>query len=230
MEIIKAKGSEDLTKMVRFLEEETADGNDGEKHNKNTDDFGDKDKVKKKEKSIKFSLEKDDETRVETRRKRKLTEVDVCTKKDKTVKRSKSVQFSIEEEDDENDDSKSEALRQKCSAAVTVEKSRKRKESESSSEEDVELSGADDTSDEDEGEGSDDYVEPKPKLKEDIYGRLVDAKGNVYKECDVSRGGGAYVPPAKRLAIAHGSEKKKIELERLKKQLKGLLNRFVLKF
>lgn len=52
---------------------------------------------------------------------------------------------------------------------------------------------------------------------EDIYGRLRDKDGNV-----VSR---KYVPPAKRLQGISLSSEKKEELARLKKQVKGLLNR-----
>ena len=59
------------------------------------------------------------------------------------------------------------------------------------------------------------------KLKEDIYGRLRDEEGNIVKPANT----GAYVPPARRLMMTQGDEKKKMQLERLKKQLKGLVNR-----
>lgn len=52
---------------------------------------------------------------------------------------------------------------------------------------------------------------------EDIYGRLRDKDGNVVSQ--------KYVPPAKRLQSGQLDSKKKEELARLKKQLKGLLNR-----
>ncbi|XP_022241733.1 nucleolar MIF4G domain-containing protein 1-like isoform X2 [Limulus polyphemus] len=59
---------------------------------------------------------------------------------------------------------------------------------------------------------------------EDIYGRLRDKQGNVIKlgkfQTDTK-----YVPPAKRLPAKTEDEKKKKELERLRKQVKGLLNR-----
>ena len=58
-------------------------------------------------------------------------------------------------------------------------------------------------------------------LKEDIYGRLRDEEGNIVKPTNT----GAYVPPARRLMMSQGDEKKKVQLERLKKQLKGLVNR-----
>ncbi|XP_052096195.1 nucleolar MIF4G domain-containing protein 1-like isoform X11 [Mytilus californianus] len=62
---------------------------------------------------------------------------------------------------------------------------------------------------------------PESKLKEDIYGRLRDSEGNV-----VTMATGSYIPPAKRLAMADTmDEKKKLKMERLKKQLKGLINR-----
>ena len=60
-------------------------------------------------------------------------------------------------------------------------------------------------------------------LKEDIYGRLRDEEGNIVKLANT----GAYVPPARRLMMNQGDEKKKVQLERLKKQLKGLVNRWV---
>ncbi|KAG0432252.1 hypothetical protein HPB47_021051 [Ixodes persulcatus] len=53
---------------------------------------------------------------------------------------------------------------------------------------------------------------------EDIYGRLRDKDGNVVSQ--------KYVPPAKRLQSGQLDSKKKEELARLKKQLKGLLNRY----
>ncbi|XP_075537702.1 nucleolar MIF4G domain-containing protein 1 [Dermacentor variabilis] len=52
---------------------------------------------------------------------------------------------------------------------------------------------------------------------EDIYGRLRDKAGNVVSQ--------KYVPPAKRLQGISLSSEKKEELARLKKQVKGLLNR-----
>ncbi|KAK8784612.1 hypothetical protein V5799_009023 [Amblyomma americanum] len=52
---------------------------------------------------------------------------------------------------------------------------------------------------------------------EDIYGRLRDKEGNVVSQ--------KYIPPAKRLQCIDLSSKKKEELARLKKQVKGLLNR-----
>lgn len=52
---------------------------------------------------------------------------------------------------------------------------------------------------------------------EDIYGRLRDKAGNVVSQ--------KYVPPAKRLQGINLSSQKKEELARLKKQMKGLLNR-----
>lgn len=57
-------------------------------------------------------------------------------------------------------------------------------------------------------------------LKEDIYGRLRDSKGNVVTS------GAAYVPPARRRQLdGLGDEARKQRMMRLKKQLKGQLNR-----
>ena len=60
--------------------------------------------------------------------------------------------------------------------------------------------------------------------KEDIYGRLLDEKGGV---ADTGPKG-AYIPPGKRKQLATTADaKRQLELERIKKQLKGLLNRSV---
>ena len=57
-------------------------------------------------------------------------------------------------------------------------------------------------------------------MKEDIYGRLRDTKGNVVTS------GAAYVPPARRRQLdGAGDEARQQRLIRLKKQLKGQLNR-----
>ena len=66
----------------------------------------------------------------------------------------------------------------------------------------------------------------KPRFTEDIYGRLRDAGGNVVSGHDMSTQGGSYVPPGRRKELAGSQdEKKKFELERMRKQLKGLINR-----
>ena len=56
------------------------------------------------------------------------------------------------------------------------------------------------------------------KLKEDIYGRLRDAGGNV-----VTAETGSYVPPGRRLLMADGDDS--LALERIRKRLRGLINR-----
>ena len=76
--------------------------------------------------------------------------------------------------------------------------------------------------DDDDDSANDEDKVLEPALKEDIYGRLRDAEGNIVREEAV---GGRYVPPGRRLQEATGDEKKKVQLERLKKQLKGLVNR-----
>ncbi|XP_060588437.1 nucleolar MIF4G domain-containing protein 1-like [Ruditapes philippinarum] len=69
------------------------------------------------------------------------------------------------------------------------------------------------------------------ELKEDIYGRLRDSQGNIIRDNKPAGGDGAYVPPAKRLQMAGSAdEKKKFMLERLQKQLKGLVNSAILNF
>lgn len=64
------------------------------------------------------------------------------------------------------------------------------------------------------------------KYTEDIYGRLRDSRGNVLSSHDSLGSGRSYVPPALRTQLTGSQdEKKKLELERMKKQLKGLINR-----
>ncbi|XP_064648395.1 nucleolar MIF4G domain-containing protein 1-like isoform X2 [Lineus longissimus] len=236
LQIIRAK-DKGAIKQVKFLKEpvEGSDGGDVEK------------KSKKKEKSVKFALEDGGNVAYGEFSGNKLgqntlTNIDVGTNvlKGKKKKSGKSVGILIEGEGVSDSDNTG------VSKLKMVKKGQK-VVPESDSEEEIRLDSGDDKgSDEEEreedsgeefedeesgsvqldSEASDEEEETKPKLKEDIYGRLRDAEGNVYKESEVGRGGGgAYVPPAKRLAMAQGSEKKKIELERLKKQLKGLMNR-----
>ncbi|XP_060067050.1 nucleolar MIF4G domain-containing protein 1-like [Ylistrum balloti] len=73
-----------------------------------------------------------------------------------------------------------------------------------------------------EEEEEDTSLKEMQELKEDIYGRLRDAQGNVVQTSAVS---GTYIPPGKRLAMAGNDEKHKLRLDRLRKQLKGLVNR-----
>jgi len=63
------------------------------------------------------------------------------------------------------------------------------------------------------------------KYWEDIYGRLRDKKGNVIKPHDQKNApqSGKYVPPGKRLLAT--SSDNSVETEKLKRQVKGLLNR-----
>ncbi|KAK7087012.1 Nucleolar MIF4G domain-containing protein 1 [Halocaridina rubra] len=62
-------------------------------------------------------------------------------------------------------------------------------------------------------------------VSEDIYGRLRDNQGNIVEEVTQAHNG-RYIPPALRKLMAMGiDEKKREELLRLKKTMKGLLNR-----
>ncbi|KAL8560242.1 hypothetical protein ACOMHN_005975 [Nucella lapillus] len=83
---------------------------------------------------------------------------------------------------------------------------------------------ADDAEDGDDMMGTDDEDEDGDagKVKEDIYGRLVDSQGNLVSNKEQ---GGTYIPPAKRAALLAASGQESVELDRLKKQMKGLLNR-----
>ncbi|OQR78846.1 nucleolar MIF4G domain-containing protein 1-like [Tropilaelaps mercedesae] len=72
---------------------------------------------------------------------------------------------------------------------------------------------------------ADDFIRKRNKVSEDgtyedIYGRKRNAQGDVL---DTYRQ--KYVPPAKRLAVGASDSNLKIELEKLKKQIKGQLNR-----
>ncbi|KAI0224684.1 hypothetical protein LSAT2_024318, partial [Lamellibrachia satsuma] len=77
-----------------------------------------------------------------------------------------------------------------------------------------------------EDETEDVTIVPSKSMRytEDIYGRLHDNQGNIVS--DTLPSGGSYVPPGRRSQLT-GSEdgKKKLELERMRKQLKGLINR-----
>lgn len=62
----------------------------------------------------------------------------------------------------------------------------------------------------------------QPKLWEDIYGRVRDSSGNIVKDAKMDS---KYVPPALRATASSTSEKKSELLLKIKRQLKGLLNR-----
>lgn len=80
-------------------------------------------------------------------------------------------------------------------------------------EEDVEVEGGDEI---------DDELNKEIEFKEDIYGRFRDKEGNIMKSFGQI---GKYIFLGKRVQIS--DEKKKIQLERLQKQLKGLVNRYI---
>ena len=88
---------------------------------------------------------------------------------------------------------------------------------------------SDSDGDEEEQSESEEEELDNDDLREDIYGRKRDARGNIVKDpgnVEESKTIGKYVPPALRNKQNLGvSEEKKKALERLSKQLKGLLNR-----
>ena len=88
---------------------------------------------------------------------------------------------------------------------------------------------SDSDGDEEEQSESEEEELDNDDLREDIYGRKRDARGNIVKDpgsVEESKTVGKYVPPALRNKQNLGvSEEKKKALERLSKQLKGLLNR-----
>lgn len=81
---------------------------------------------------------------------------------------------------------------------------------------DKEVSGSEETLSDEDGAG-DAGVE---EFWEDIYGRTRDKAGNIVKVAT-----GKYVPPHMRLKNEAEDDKKQLLLSRLKKQMKGLLNR-----
>lgn len=89
--------------------------------------------------------------------------------------------------------------------------------------------------DDNDGDSDDDMIDEddqlegnetaKNSLKEDIYGRVRDDLGNIVKDSKVK---GTYIPPGKRLEMSEkASEKEKIILEKLRRQIKGQINRYV---
>jgi len=135
---------------------------------------------------------------------------------------------NLDEDESNNEDNLNE------SKNIQHSKKRKRKESglhlDEESDENEEYCSSDDDNDDDFEEDvvTESLISDKNKeqtdlsLKEDIYGRLRDSEGNI-----VTKATGSYVPPAKRFAMANTmDEKNKLKVGRLKKQLKGLINRF----
>ena len=96
-------------------------------------------------------------------------------------------------------------------------------ESDSEKEENENSDDNDDTdNDIEENSESDKSETVEPKYKEDIYGRLRDEEGNVIDEPPER---GAYVPPAKRALLSGNVGRRKQQLDRIQRQLKGLINR-----
>lgn len=148
-----------------------------------------------------------------------------------------SKKFKIDHEDDsdnseDGDDSDNEDLDDLDGGEAVSET-----EDGSDAESDAESAG-----DEDEEVYEDENAETSPNVEkpekpdrwEDIYGRLRDKDGNVLDEKNESKSENVensqiatkYIPPALRKAMAGGDEeKKRIALQRLNKQVKGLLNR-----
>ena len=72
-----------------------------------------------------------------------------------------------------------------------------------------------------ESEKEDNSSGEEEELKEDIYGRLRDKKGNLVQDSK-------YIPPAKRLEMAQNADSDyQAKLQAMGKQLKGYLNRSV---
>lgn len=155
------------------------------------------DKGKKKDKESKESK------KVKTKVKIEEDKIDV-SEKDEDMDENVDDDDSFEEED-ENVDMYEED-------EDDVEEEEDNEDDDDVDEEDVEVEGGDEI---------DDELNKETEFKEDIYGRLRDMEGNIVKSSGQT---GKYIPPGKRVQIS--DEKKKIQLERLQKQLKGLVNRY----
>lgn len=151
-------------------------------------------------------------------------------KKDKESKESKKVKTKVKIEEDkidvsEEDEDMDENVDEDDSFEEEDENADMYEEDEDDVEEEEDNDDNDDVDEEDvEVEGGDeidDELNKETEFKEDIYGRLRDKEGNIVKSSGQT---GKYIPPGKRVQIS--DEKKKIQLERLQKQLKGLVNRY----
>ena len=230
---------EELNEIARLLiAERKAERKKGKVKKDGTSEKQEKSGVKSK--SVTFNLPEDDEEKVE--------DSDDDDDIDNDSDNDDSDSFDEDEDDDSNKNTKGlgkiestlttgNRNKKKLKAALkdgnhtTLKEHSKELESNSDEEDDDEDNAYDDSDEEGEGqEGENDdednsdeeEKEEAPKYKEDIYGRLRDAAGNLVSEKQTTA---AYVPPGKRLQMAEGDEKNRIKLERLRKQLKGLLNR-----
>nr|XP_019923822.2 nucleolar MIF4G domain-containing protein 1 [Crassostrea gigas] len=153
-------------------------------------------------------------------------------KKDKESKESKKVKTKVKIEEDkidarEEDEDMDENVDDDDSFEEEDENADMYEEDEDDVEEEKDNDDNEDDDDVDEedvevegGDEIDDELNKETEFKEDIYGRLRDKVGNIVKSSGQT---GKYIPPGKRVQIS--DEKKKIQLERLQKQLKGLVNR-----
>lgn len=154
-------------------------------------------------------------------------------KKDKESKESKKVKTKVKIEEDkidvsEEDEDMDENVDDDDSFEEEDENADMYEEDEDDVEEEEDNDDNEDDDDVDEedvevegGDEIDDELNKETEFKEDIYGRLRDKVGNIVKSSGQT---GKYIPPGKRVQIS--DEKKKIQLERLQKQLKGLVNRY----
>lgn len=152
-------------------------------------------------------------------------------KKDKESKESKKVKTKVKIEEDkidvsEEDEDMDENVDDDDSFEDEDENADMYEEDEDDVEEEEDNDDNEDDVDEEDvevegGDEIDDELNKETEFKEDIYGRLRDKEGNIVKSSEQT---GKYIPPGKRVQIS--DEKKKIQLERLQKQLKGLVNRY----
>lgn len=150
-------------------------------------------------------------------------------KKDKDSKESKKVKMKVKIDEDEIDMSEEdEDVDENVDDDDTEEEEDANVNMDEEDDDDVEEEEDNDDEDEDDDDVDEeeeddeigDELNKETEFKEDIYGRLRDKEGNIVKSSGQT---GKYIPPGKRVQIS--DEKKKIQLERLQKQLKGLVNR-----
>ncbi|XP_046363929.2 nucleolar MIF4G domain-containing protein 1-like [Haliotis rufescens] len=206
--ILKAKCLQDQSE-ARTLTWRERDADDS--------DSSDEDSVHKvqnsKRKNDEESDSGDEQIKISKSSKRKMLKIDVDDTKGKIV---------LKKQKDNVEKSEVQARTSKKTEKVNFNES----ESESGGG-DSDVIDSDDDEDDNVDDDDDDHDDDDKKdedavtLREDIYGRSIDKDGNVVK----SGGSGSYIPPGKRAMLAGDSGKRKLMLERLKKQLKGLINR-----
>ncbi|XP_067649501.1 nucleolar MIF4G domain-containing protein 1-like [Haliotis asinina] len=178
----------------------------------------------------------DEQTEVSKTSKRKMQKVDsakgkVVLKKQKDDKERSEVHKrtsrktdKVNFDENESESGESESIDTDEDIGVDVDSDDDGDEEDEDNDVDSDSEGNEDSDDEGDWDSESDDGDKKETtavLREDIYGRTIDKDGKVVK----SSVSGSYIPPAKRAMLEGNSGKRKLMLERIKKQLKGLINR-----